>query len=174
MATVSGGDKAKQRLAALSALVTNATEVRIGFLSGATYPARPRPALRATYKNRDTKGTQGAVKGATGGTRVAMVAAILEFGAPRAGIPPRPYFRNMIRNKSKEWPTAIENLLKANKYDANKTLQQVGAAIAGQLVQSIRDTNDPPLAQSTIRRKGFAKPLIDTSHLIHSVDYEVK
>jgi hypothetical protein len=42
------------------------------------------------------------------------------------------------------------------------------------LQQSIRDTNDPPLAQATIARKGFAKPLIDTSVMINSVDYEVE
>ena len=30
------------------------------------------------------------------------------------------------------------------------------------------------LAESTIARKGFAKPLVETGHMLNSVDYEVK
>ena len=82
------------------------------------------------------------------GTSVAAVAAVLDFGAPRAGIPPRPFFRNMIAAKKSEWPDAIAKLLVANDYDADKTLRQAGAAIVGQLQQSIRDTNAPPLKMS--------------------------
>jgi hypothetical protein len=50
----------------------------------------------------------------------------------------------------------------------------VAEAIAGQLRESIIKTNAPPLSPRTIARKGFAKPLIDTSHMINSVDYEVR
>jgi hypothetical protein len=64
-------------------------------------------------------------------------------------------------------------LLVANGYDATLTLRQTGEAVAGQLRQSIVDTNDPPLAESTIKRKGFDKPLIETGHLFNSVDFEV-
>jgi hypothetical protein len=103
-----------------------------------------------------------------------MIAAIQEFGAPSRGIPPRPFFRNMIKAKSGEWPKAIAALLKANNYDARRTLMLTGEAIAGQLRQSIVDTNSPPLKPATIKRKGFAKPLIDTSVMINSIDYEVK
>ena len=147
MATVKGGDKFEARLAAITAMVNNASEVRVGCLSEATYPD---------------------------GTPVAMIAAIQDFGAPAAGIPPRPFFRNMIAKKSPEWPKAIRDLLKANQYDALRTLQQSGEAIAGQLRQSIVDTNDPPLAPATIRRKGFSKPLVDTGHMLNSVNYQVK
>ena len=49
----------------------------------------------------------------------------------------------------------------------------MGQGISGQLKQSIVDTNEPPLAASTIARKGFAKPLVDTGHMLQSVDYEV-
>lgn len=147
--------------------------VKVGFLSGATYPASKPKKLRAQYAKKKAKadGTKAPVSGAQGGTTVAMVAAIQNFGS--GNIPPRPFFTNMIHDKSPEWPGAIANLLKANDYDADKTLNQVGLAIKGQLQKSIIDTNSPPLAQSTIDRKGFDKPLIDTSHMINSVDYEV-
>lgn len=152
MATINGGKKLQEALDAIAKSVTKAATLKVGFLEGATYPD---------------------------GTSVPMVAALLEFGhwydtrdgRKQAG--PWPYFRNMVAAKSPEWPDAIGNLLIANKYDADKTLHQAGMAIKGQLQQSIRDTNSPALKPSTIERKGFAKPLIETSHLINSVDYQV-
>lgn len=147
MVSISGGDKLVAALEGILKKASNAKEVDVGFLEGATYPD---------------------------GTSVPMVAAIQEFGAPKVGIPPRPFFRSMIANKSPEWPKAIAGLLKANDYDAQTTLAQTGEAIKGQLQQSIVDTNSPPLAQSTIDRKGSSKPLVDTGHMLSSVDYEVK
>lgn len=146
MATISGGAKLEAALKEISEKATSASLVRIGFLENAKYPD---------------------------GTLVAMVAAIQEFGAPKVGIPPRPYFRNMIAAKSGEWPKAIGNLLKVNEYDAAKTLGQTGEAVKGQLRQSIVDLVSPPLAPSTVARKGFDKPLIFSGHMLNSVDYEV-
>jgi len=141
-----GGDKLAARLAEIAKSAANAKTVKIGFLAGSSYPD---------------------------GTPVPLIAAINEFGAPSRGQPPRPFMRNMIAAKSPEWPDAIANLLKANDYDADKTLAQVGEAVAGQLRESITSLVDPPLAPSTIRAKGHGKPLIDTGHLLASVDYEV-
>jgi hypothetical protein len=176
-ASIKGGDKLEAKLAEIARLFSNASSVRIGFLEKATYP---------------------------NGTPVAMVAAIQEFGAPKAKIPPRPFFRNMIAAKKGEWPGAIAALLKANQYDAKLTLEQTGAAIAGQLRQSIVDILAPPLSPVTLMlRKMFGnnpsairgrdvaearrrvasgesasgvstKPLVWTGHLLNSVDYEVK
>jgi hypothetical protein len=110
-------------LAEIAKNVSKASEVDVGFLEGSTY---------------------------ADGTNTAMVAAIQEFGAPGAGIPPRPFFRTMIEAKSPEWPDAVGNLLVTNGYDAAKTLGQTGAAIQGQLQQSIIDTFDPPLSPVTL------------------------
>ena len=147
MATITGGDKLATILRALVEKSTNASSVKVGFLSGASYPD---------------------------GTPVAMVAAVQNFGAPRAGIPPRPFFSNMIAEKSPEWGPALGALLIDNEFDAFRALQLAGEGISGQLVQSIQDTNSPPLAQSTIDAKGFSKTLIDTGQLWQSVAYEVK
>lgn len=146
MATISGGDKLAAELAKLASQVSKAATVRVGFLENATYP---------------------------GGKSVAMIAAIQEFGSPSRGIPPRPFFRSMVAAKSAQWPAAIGALLVANGYDASKALKLTGEAIKGQLAQSIRDTNAPPLAASTIKRKGHSKPLIDTGVMFQSIDYEV-
>lgn len=146
MAKVTGGEKAAAAIADIIARAGGKRGLRVGFLEKAKYPD---------------------------GTSVAMVAAIQDFGAPSVGIPPRPFFRNMVRRKQREWPPAVAKLLKSNRYDVDKTLKMVGEAIAGQLRQSIQDTNSPPLKPATIRRKGFAKPLVDTGHMLDSVDYEV-
>ena len=174
MARVSGGDRMEAALTALAAKVARPGTLRVGFLEGATYPLGTARAVRARYAKRKAKGVTGAMRGAAGTPAVAMVAAIQEFGAPSRGIPPRPFFRNMVRAKSPEWPAALAALLEASNWDAVRALRLAGEAIAGQLRQSIRDTNSPPLAASTIARKGFSKPLIDTGHLFASVDYEVK
>lgn len=146
MATVRGGAKLDAALRELAAKVAVPATLRVGFLENARYPD---------------------------GTPVAMIAAINEYGRPPTQ-PPRPFFRNMIRDKQGEWPKAIADLLKANDLDAVKALDLAGAAIAGQLRQSIVDLVSPALAASTIRRKGFDKPLIDTGHMLNSVDHEVK
>lgn len=162
MATIRGGTRVQSTLQEFATLLGNATSVRIGFLENATYPD---------------------------GKPVAMIAAIQEFGAPGAGIPPRPFFRNMIAAKKAEWPAAIADLLRDNGYDALRTLQLTGEAVSGQLRQSIVDTNSPPLAASTLRKRGVAagtkydpanpatygaKPLVDTGHMLNSIEYEVK
>lgn len=146
MALIRGGAAVEARLARIAAAVGQSARLRVGFLAGATYPD---------------------------GKPVAMIAAIHNYGAPRAGIPPRPFFDNMVIRRFREWAAAIAGLLKRNDYDAARSLDLAGAAIAGQLRQQIIETNSPPLAPSTIRRKGFSKPLIETSHMINSVDHEV-
>lgn len=146
MAEIKGGQKLEAALAHIAAQLSRPGTLKVGFLENATYPS---------------------------GTPVAMIAAIQDFGAPAAGIPPRPFFRNMVAAKASSWGPAIANLLVPNDYDVERVLQLTGEGIKGQLQQSIIDTNTPPLAQSTIDRKGHSKPLIDTSNMINSVDYEV-
>lgn len=143
---VTGGDKLVKHLAGIAARVREANTVSVGFLEGATYPD---------------------------GTSVPMVAAINEFGAPARGQPPRPFFRNMIAQDGPGWGDQVAAVLKATDYDAPRSLQLMGEEIRGQLQDSILQLVDPPLAPSTVAAKGFDKPLIDTSVMLNSVDYEV-
>ena len=147
MATLTGGGKLEGKLREFARWLSGAQTVRIGFLKGATYP---------------------------NGTPVALVAAVQEFGAPRRNIPPRPFFRDMIAARKGEWPAAIATLLKSNDFDAKKTLQMTGEAVAGQLRKSISDFHGAPLKPATIARKGSSKQLIDSGVMLQSVSYEVK
>ena len=89
MATITGGSKLEAALRDMAAKVSNPATLRVGWLENSTYPD---------------------------GTPTAMVAAIVEYGRPSIGQPPRPAFRNMIADKSGEWPAAIAGLLKSNKH----------------------------------------------------------
>jgi hypothetical protein len=121
--------------------------VSVGFMSGATYPD---------------------------GTPVAAVAFWNEYGMPAKEQPPRPFFRNMIAAESPKWAYKMGKLAKATDYDGPRVLGLMGEDIKGALQQSINDFTTPALAPSTVAAKGFAKPLIDTSHMLNSVTYEVK
>lgn len=119
--------------------------VSVGFLAGATYPE---------------------------GTSVAQVAFWNEFGTTNT--PSRPFFRTMISRESPGWGVLLSGAAKYYEYDGNIVLSFMGTKIAEQLQQSIVEWRDPPNAESTIRAKGFNKPLIHTSHMQNSVDFEVK
>lgn len=146
MATVSGGDNLSKVLTDMAGALGRGDSVDVGFLAGATYP---------------------------GGKSVAMIAAIQEFGAPSRGIPPRPYFRGMIQSRKAQMPTAIAGALIDSGYDSGVALSRVGEGVKGWLQQSIVDLKEPPLSPVTIARKGFDKPLIDTGHMLRTVDYRV-
>lgn len=105
-------------------------KVKIGFLEGATYPD---------------------------GTPVAAVAAWNEFGHEgNFPAPPRPFFRTMIAKESPGWPAKMADLAKATNYNGSLVLKIMGEDIAGALKQSIIETNDPPLSQTTlVLRKRF-------------------
>jgi hypothetical protein len=177
--SISGGAKLQAKLRELSAKVSRAAAVEVGFLAGSTETDR---------------------------TSLPMVAAIQEFGAPGAGIPPRPYFRPMIAAKSPRWGETLGNLLVADGYDAAVSLDKMGQGIKGQLQKSIEQVTSPALSPVTLllrerfgnnpgditfsdvrrARQDIAsgrvanvtptqtKPLVWTGHMLNSVDYEVK
>lgn len=118
--------------------------LEVGFLENATYPD---------------------------GTPVAAVAFWNEFGTLHA--PARPFFRQMIAKESPTWAGKIAKLAIATGDDGPKVLALMGEDIDGALKQSINDFTSPALAESTIKRKGFDKPLIDTSHMVQSTGYRV-
>lgn len=120
-------------------------QLKVGFLEGATYPD---------------------------GTPVPMVAATNEFGNPANNQPPRPFFRNSISNHETEWQDATASLIE-NGDETRDVLSQLGEIIVDDIKESIRSLDSPPLSPVTIARKGFDKPLIDSSNMLNSVSYEV-
>lgn len=123
MAGLSGGDRLDEYLRVLARQVGNPATLRLGFLEDATYPD---------------------------GTPVALVAAVANFGSPAKGIPPRPFFTNMVRGKSGGWGGSLARILANNEMDADKSLRLMGEGMALQLRQSIIDTNAPALSPVTL------------------------
>lgn len=120
---MSGGKGLEDALRKIEAGVSKGKGVHVGFLENATYPD---------------------------GTKVAMVAAINNYGAPEASIPARPFFSDMVREKSPAWGAALANLLTGGGYDAQAAMGLMGEGIKGQLQQSIIDTDAPALSQITL------------------------
>jgi hypothetical protein len=128
MGDFKGGTKLASRLKEIAEKLGASKKLRVGFLENA--------------RNRD-------------GKLIAMIAALQDGGAPNRGIPPRPFFRNMVAKEKGAWPETIKRGLKANHYDVEKTLAGVGTDIEGALRQSIIETNDPPLSPVTVMLRGM-------------------
>lgn len=145
MATMTGGNRLEAELARLAANLKTSGSVEVGFIDKATYPD---------------------------GTSVAAVAAFNEFGTSKS--PPRPFFRNTIQKNSRKWPINLATALKANGCDASAALDLVGQEVQEEIQESIRSNTPPPNAESTVKAKGFDRPLIDTGHMLNSVTHNVK
>lgn len=126
--------------------LASAPTLRVGFLDGATYPD---------------------------GTRVAAVAAYNEYGNPARGRPPRPFMRQTIEREREGWGKTLAAGLRMNDYNAAAGLGVLGEDIAGAIRETITQFDSPPLALPTVRRKGFAKPLVDTGTMLRSVSWEL-
>lgn len=191
--SMSGGDKLKAYLQKIQQNLASAgasPSVQIGFLSGATYPdgtslpmvaaiqefggtINRAPGQVTVFRKRSASGTHFLRNGQFVKRRESNFSTTHATPAYSSTIPPRPYFRNMIKQNGPSWPKAIAVLLKNNEFDAKKVLGLMGQLIKGQLQQSILSNTPPPNAPSTIARKGHARTLIDTGHMLATVDYEI-
>ena len=110
------------------------------------------------------------------GTPVAYVATIQEFGAPAVNIPPRPFIQPTVRAKKKYWSDILAAQIpkvvlgKTTAFDA---LDLVGMAAKANIQEKISSIYEPPNSPATIKRKGSAKPLIDTGYMLASVSNSV-
>ncbi len=120
---LAGGAGLDAYLKGIQGRLGRAREVRAGFLEGGLEP---------------------------GGASMPMVAAIQEFGAPRAGIPPRPFFRSMIAKHKGEWSGQLGKALLAHDYDSTAALSSMGEIIDGELRESIIALISPPLSPVTL------------------------
>ena len=125
--------------------ITNAGVLRMGFLEGSKDPTGMSNAQKAFWN---------------------------EFGTIRA--PARPAFRTMIARESKSWGDKLGKAVIATKYDGQKALSLLGQSMRDDLENSIAQWSSPPNAPSTIRAKGFDKPLVHHGDMQRSPDYEVK
>ena len=105
------------------------------------------------------------------GTSVPTVAFWNEFGTSE--IPSRPFFRAMIAEKSPAWGSILGKSAEANNFDGQESLSTLGQVMKEQLSGSINGWTVPSNAPSTIAKKGFDKPLIDSGQLLRAPEYKV-
>lgn len=106
------------------------------------------------------------------GTSVAYVAAIQEFGAPAVNIPPRPFIRPTVKSQKENWIKTIKGGIPEvvlGKKTAFDVLDLVGIQASADIQTTISSIYSPPNSPATIKRKGSAKPLIDTGLMLASV-----
>lgn len=104
------------------------------------------------------------------GTSVPTVAYKNEYGW--GDIPPRPFFRDTIKNEKKNWGVLARECAKAG-YGVEKILGLVGLAMQNDIQSAIMAWQIPPNAPYTVAMKGFNKPLIHTSLLHDSIKFEL-
>lgn len=192
---IRGGNQLEKALNRTVAKLTAANTVRVGFLEGATYPARSRSAdrlLKGLDKLNKTgpfqKGQRPSALRKYRANRklkapvfvgppqpalvlsVATVAYWNNFGTARA--PARPFFTNMIEEKSPKWGSDLTNVLLKSNYNSKLALNRMGVLINDQLVKSINDwpADNAPL---TVIIKGFNKGLVDRGVMLRSTGYQV-
>lgn len=172
-----GGDRLRNYLDGMISRLGEPTEVRVGFLEDAKYPDGTSIAYIAAvnefggswqmpardvmiYRKINTR-TGDFLSGGRfvkrGRSNFSTTHAAKAYTHTQ---PPRPFFRNMVAENKGGWGGQIGILLKRTDYDPAAALEQMGFEIEGQLQDSIKKLTSPPLARSTIRAKGFAKPLI--------------
>ena len=185
-----GGDKAKSFIGRIVQKFTGEDPVlKVGFLENAKYPDGTSVAMVAMinefgatinreagqvtiYRQMNKAGTGFLRKGRFVSKSKANFASTHAHDAYQINIPPRPFFRTMIAKNQSSWGPATAKLLKQGMKPST-ALETTGEVIAGQLRESITAMKTPPNAPSTIRKKGFDDPLIDSGYMLSRVDFEV-
>ena len=127
---IKGGEKFVKHLANLKLNLENAGIMRVGFMEGST--------------NADT------------GTSIPFEAFMSEFGNPRVGSPPRPFFRNMIRENKGSWGSELANMLRGSNFDIRKAEERlVRDILVNQLKESIAKLTNPALSPVTVMIRGM-------------------
>lgn len=133
--------------------------VKAGVLAGATYPADVIRDARTGHEYPDPRA----------GLPVASIAAALEYGHGQNH--PRPFMQQTIAQRRKEWTEGVVKLAQAGHSPA-QVVGVIGQVMKEDIQKTITDwpaDNSPEWAAV----KGFNKGLVQTSHLLKSIDSQV-
>lgn len=102
---------------------------------------------------------------------LASLAAVLEFGNER--IPTRPFLRQTLAENQKKYIELFAELINRG-LSIEQAYNQIALIAQGDVQQNIVNGDWAANAESTIKRKGSSKPLIDTGKMRQSVRGIVK
>jgi hypothetical protein len=92
------------------------------------------------------------------GTNIAYVAAIQEYGAPAANIPPRPFLSSTSAAQRKAWTKLMADgiaAVAAGQLTADALMEQIGALMAADIQKTISEIQEPALSPITIMLRGM-------------------
>jgi hypothetical protein len=151
-----GGDAFKSKLRQMATKLGTAGAVQVGFFPDARYTA--------VHPIRGTKRKP---------LPVAQVAFWNQWGAPKAGIPARPFFSTAIKDQSGHWGKDMAHFAKLFNYDSSKVLAAMGKSIQEDVVHMIVSWSQPGNSARTAAIKGFNKPLVDDGTMQRKVAFLV-
>lgn len=114
---------------------------------------------------------------------LAELAAIHEYGAPRAGIPARSYLRRTFEEGRSQLEQTMVKLARGvvgARLEVEDALNQLGAWGAAAVKNRIKAHIPPPLKAATVKKKlsaghaGGSTPLVATGQLLNSITWEIK
>lgn len=108
------------------------------------------------------------------GTNIAEYAAYNEEGTE--DIPSRPFIRSWVDNNQEQINKVMDsafNSVVSGKRTAEDAMKRIGEFGASGIKKNIVNGGFEPNKESTVKRKGSSKPLIDTETMRKAVSYEV-
>ena len=106
------------------------------------------------------------------------IAAVHEFGAPKANIPERSFIRRTFLMKRGETNKHLERLVNAivkKDLPIATAFGALGTWAAAEVkkTMTVGPHIPPPLKPRTVAAKGSSRPLIDTGQLANSINWEI-
>lgn len=149
--SVRGGNKIAQELKKRLERITNKRRVLVGL-----------PASTGDYED---------------GAPIVVIGAVQEFGSADGRIPERSFLRVPLRQNQDNIKKAFRVLSKKVMDGDISTIQmldQIGSRAAGYCVEAIEAGIEPANADSTIKRKGSATPLVNHGKLKGAITHIVE
>lgn len=108
------------------------------------------------------------------GVDMADIALFNELGT--VDIPSRPFMRDSLNNNKDKIEQFMQKAARniVNGGSAEDVLKQIGTFQKGLIQKEISNGSFIPNSPATIKRKGSAKPLIDTGRMRQSVDFMIR
>lgn len=111
------------------------------------------------------------------GTKIAVIAAVQEFGSADGRIPERSFLRVPLSAEQKRFTETIRRMVPEVVHGTATTrqmLDMVGDQAVGVVQQAISEGIAPANAPSTVKRKGSSTPLVDTGALRQAITYVIE
>ena len=111
-----------------------------------------------------------------GSITVGEIAAVHEFGSSDGKVPQRSWLSAWVDQQASEIAIKLQGAAKgvlSGKLDPGVAVEVLAQDFVGKIRERIADGIMPPLAESTIARKGSSTPLIDTGLFRSSITYRV-